>query len=216
LVSPATRFVAHDGNATNRPYAEIAGASLIATPALLRDILLASATPVPGRGPHEVGAAFVDDDRVVAHLASLTGLDLDRWFQARSSSIPPRSPMTSGRSWSPPCVRCGTARHLEPGSSPDATLGRQQQCPTVAIGRDREGTVRSRQSGVSSTRSDGWNPAGAAVVMLRTERSFVRETPGPFLAAAHPRVRRRRGPGGNDARCGALPRGSGRARGCRW
>jgi hypothetical protein len=51
-----------------------------ANPDLLREILIASTTPVPGRGPHEVGAGFVDEDRVMSRLAALTGLDLVRWF----------------------------------------------------------------------------------------------------------------------------------------
>lgn len=53
---------------------------VVATPFLLREILLSAATPVPGRGPFEVGAGFVDDARVIRRLAAVNGSDLARWF----------------------------------------------------------------------------------------------------------------------------------------
>lgn len=45
------------------------------TPDGVRRILVGSARAVPDRGPHEVGAGFVDQDGVLARLAALTGAD---------------------------------------------------------------------------------------------------------------------------------------------
>lgn len=43
-------------------------------------MLLASARAVPGCGPHEVGAGFVDGDAVPSRLGAVTGCDVVRWF----------------------------------------------------------------------------------------------------------------------------------------
>jgi hypothetical protein len=53
---------------------------LTVRPALVRESLLSAATPMPGYGPHEVGAGFLDDARMIAWLANVSGLDIARWF----------------------------------------------------------------------------------------------------------------------------------------
>ncbi len=57
-----------------------AGLNVTATTSLLREIIVSAATPVSGYGPHEVGAGFVDDRRVLDRLARVTGADVVRWF----------------------------------------------------------------------------------------------------------------------------------------
>lgn len=53
---------------------------VVATPQLLREVLIASARPMARYGPHEVGAGFVDGDAVLAQLAACTGVELLTWF----------------------------------------------------------------------------------------------------------------------------------------
>jgi len=47
---------------------------------LVREFLLAAATPMPRYGSHEVGAGFLDESRMVAWLSTRTALDLVQWF----------------------------------------------------------------------------------------------------------------------------------------
>ena len=56
-------------------------------PQLLRSMILASARPMPGYGPHEVGAGFVDASGFEAWLAARTGLDLVEWFATDGSEL---------------------------------------------------------------------------------------------------------------------------------
>jgi hypothetical protein len=47
---------------------------------ILREMLVKAARPVPGYGPHEVGAGFLDEDIALDYLASLSGASLIRMF----------------------------------------------------------------------------------------------------------------------------------------
>lgn len=49
-------------------------------PPLVRKILISSATPMAGYDPHEVGAGFINLNRVQDRLTSITGRDLLEWF----------------------------------------------------------------------------------------------------------------------------------------
>lgn len=72
---------------------------MLTTPTMVRELLLSAATPIPGYGPHEVGAGFVDIDRVVARLATVSGLDLVSWFGPAEASavLRTRDPAVASR-----------------------------------------------------------------------------------------------------------------------
>lgn len=57
-------------------------------PRLVREMVLASARPVAGAGPHLVGAGFVSDQLFLDWLAARDGSDLVRWFGDRPVDPP--------------------------------------------------------------------------------------------------------------------------------
>ena len=50
------------------------------TPAIVREVLVSAARPVPGAGASEAGAGFVDLEIVLDRLAAITGAELWAWF----------------------------------------------------------------------------------------------------------------------------------------
>jgi hypothetical protein len=58
---------------------------VVGDPRLVRRILIQAARPIPGYGEHEVGAGFLDDEIVIRWLASRTGSEMVRWFDAAGS-----------------------------------------------------------------------------------------------------------------------------------
>jgi hypothetical protein len=50
------------------------------TPAVVREVLISSARPVPGASVEEAGAGFVNLDIVIERLAAITGEEVWRWF----------------------------------------------------------------------------------------------------------------------------------------
>ncbi len=65
--------------------------SVRTTPAVVRDVLLTAARPVPGATSSEVGAGFVDLDLIVARLGALTAADLWGWFGPRDVAVDDRA-----------------------------------------------------------------------------------------------------------------------------
>ena len=53
---------------------------------LVRHLLLTAATPMEDYGPHEVGAGFIDEERMVTRLAAVSGLDVLAWFSGTDTS----------------------------------------------------------------------------------------------------------------------------------
>lgn len=52
------------------------------TPEVVRRLVVGAARPMPGHGPHEVGAGFVSGPLLLSHLTSLTGADVVALFSA--------------------------------------------------------------------------------------------------------------------------------------
>jgi hypothetical protein len=50
------------------------------TPAIMREVLISAARPVPGAPPAEAGAGFVDEGIVLDRLAGITCAELWAWF----------------------------------------------------------------------------------------------------------------------------------------
>lgn len=65
--------------------AELVGQTAVAltvqtTPAIVREVLLSSARPVPGASASEAGAGFVNSEIVINRLAAITGAELWAWY----------------------------------------------------------------------------------------------------------------------------------------
>ncbi|MBT2551268.1 S8 family serine peptidase [Arthrobacter sp. ISL-65] len=57
------------------------------TPEIVRSLLLTAARPMPGYGPHQVGAGFVSTDAVLDRLAAISGLEVVRLFDRAAVNL---------------------------------------------------------------------------------------------------------------------------------